>query len=74
MGKPLSSSTYATNPAITITITSKAVLLIANAPTTQNSMITGINTLRGTWRILLATLMHKKPSGIMIKLAMMNSK
>jgi len=53
---------------------SNAVLLIANAPTRQNSRITGISTSRGTLRIRLATLMHIQPSGSMMMLAMMNSK
>ncbi len=45
--------------AITITATSNGVLLIANAPTTQNSMIIGISTLRGTFRICFDALMPK---------------
>jgi hypothetical protein len=53
---------------------SKAVLLIANEPTTQKSMITGISTVRGTLRICFDTLMHHQPSGIMIRFAMMNSR
>ena len=57
-----------------MTPTSKAVLLIANAPTMQNSRITGISMSRGTCRMRLATLMHSQPSGSMIRLAMMKSR
>ena len=73
-GKPLASRKYAAMPATSITVTSNAVLLIANEPTTQNSMITGINTVRGTLRICFDTLMHHHPSGSMIRLAMMKSR
>ena len=61
-------------PATSMTPTSNAVLLIANAPTMQNSRITGIRTSRGTRRMRLATLMHSQPSGSMIRLATMNSR
>ena len=74
IGKPFSSSIQATRPAISMTPTSKAVLLIANAPTMQNSRITGIRMSRGTRRIRLATLMHSQPSGSMIRLATMKSR
>ena len=40
IGKPLTSSRLANTPAMSITPMSKPVLLIANAPTTQNSRIT----------------------------------
>src|SRR2546430_13125878 len=40
-------------------ISSNAVLLIAKEPTTQNNMITGINTARGTLRICFDTLDRK---------------
>ena len=73
-GKSFSSSTNATTPDTSITVTSKAVLLMANEPTTQNSMITGINTVRGTRRICLEILMHHHPKGIMMRLAMMNNR
>jgi hypothetical protein len=39
--------------ATSITVDVERVLLIANEPTTQNSMMTGIRTLRGTLRICL---------------------
>ena len=73
-GKPLASRKYAATPATSITVTSNGVLLIANDPTTQKSMITGMSTERGTFRICFDTLMHHQPSGIMIRLAMMNSR
>ena len=47
---------------------------MANVPTTQNSKIIGIKISRGTLRMRLATLMHKMPKGIMIRLAKMKSK
>src|SRR4029453_7817083 len=74
IGKPFSSSTNAITPATSITVTSNAVLLMANDPTTQKSMMTGISTVRGTLRICFDTLMHHQPSGIMMMLAMMNSR
>ncbi len=74
IGNPLRSSTKAAKPAMSMTTTSKVVLLIANAPTTQNSMITGISTARGTRRMFFATLMHANPIGTMMRLAMMNSR
>src|SRR5437899_1271254 len=70
----LASRKYAATPATSITVTSNGVLLIANDPTTQKSMITGMSTERGTFRICFDTLMHHQPSGIMIRLAMMNSR
>ena len=74
IGKPFSSSSQATRPATSMMPTSNAVLLIANAPTMQNSRITGIRMSRGTRRIRLATLMQAQPSGSMIRLAMMKSR
>ena len=47
-GKPFSSMTNARIPNASMTPMSKAELLIANAPTVQNSRITGISTARGT--------------------------
>ena len=74
IGKPFSSSIQATRPATSMTPTSKAVLLIANAPTMQKSRITGIRMSRGTRRMRLATLMQSQPSGSMIRLATMKSR
>ena len=72
-GKPFSSITNATRPNTRISTTPNTELLIANAPTMQNSRITGIRMLRATLRMLVASRTVSQPSGSMIKFAMMNT-
>ena len=73
-GKPFSSSTKAATPKKSISTTPQVELLMANEPTMQNNKIVGINKLRETRKILVATRTVNHPSGIMMMLARMNTR